>query len=465
MLFIIFIYPNMRRCLWILLLLSELFVLGKRKKKTPTNSNVLVGGILRIDIMRHGTSTSIARTFLGDKDISIFKGSVPFPNGQMGELVPFTPIDACTSLRRSNYTTNDGEIKNDNGGQTNQVIALVYGGGNCSLSEKFNNAERESSVDGIIVFGGPNQQQVQLDQLISVDGNTKNIPGMLISEDLGRSLFNKINEYRQLGPDTDFSLPPSDIESPDREKNSPLVAPSLNEDQAWIRITMYYLGTQKTNWKSLVASILAMLAGVLLLGLLGSIGLHYGEFLEARQRARDNENKAPPITQDLIDALSIRRYNSLKRRRLNSEQKENPQERQGEIWKEESQPKSLLEQFEAERHWANDTCPVCLDEFEGGENLNELPCGHCFHMSCVQPWLLNRSSECPICKADVRIGIKQRHLRQAGLLSDNNMNDSSGGNEPEILQITFSQYLFRKIKAVFVKRRETPLDSSPASAV
>lgn len=46
------------------------------------------------------------------------------------------------------------------------------------------------------------------------------------------------------------------------------------------------------------------------------------------------------------------------------------------------------------------TCPICIVEFEDGDDLRELPCegNHRFHQECVDPWLLELSSSCPICR-------------------------------------------------------------------
>jgi hypothetical protein len=46
-----------------------------------------------------------------------------------------------------------------------------------------------------------------------------------------------------------------------------------------------------------------------------------------------------------------------------------------------------------------DSCVICLCEFENGDNLMVLPCGHEYHTECINPWLLKKSSKCPICKA------------------------------------------------------------------
>lgn len=47
-----------------------------------------------------------------------------------------------------------------------------------------------------------------------------------------------------------------------------------------------------------------------------------------------------------------------------------------------------------------ETCPICIVDFEEGDDLRQLPCEghHRFHQECVDPWLLELSSSCPICR-------------------------------------------------------------------
>ncbi|XP_042378314.1 probable E3 ubiquitin-protein ligase ATL44 [Zingiber officinale] len=43
-------------------------------------------------------------------------------------------------------------------------------------------------------------------------------------------------------------------------------------------------------------------------------------------------------------------------------------------------------------------CPICLLEFEGGDEIRILPqCGHGFHVGCIDTWLVSRSN-CPSCR-------------------------------------------------------------------
>lgn len=53
-------------------------------------------------------------------------------------------------------------------------------------------------------------------------------------------------------------------------------------------------------------------------------------------------------------------------------------------------------------HWAQPTCPICLDDFIPRETtVRSLPCHHIYHPACIDPFLLDNSSLCPVCKAEV----------------------------------------------------------------
>lgn len=48
------------------------------------------------------------------------------------------------------------------------------------------------------------------------------------------------------------------------------------------------------------------------------------------------------------------------------------------------------------------TCAICFEPFIiGSTRVRELPCGHIFDPGCIDPWLLTRNSECPLCKMSV----------------------------------------------------------------
>ncbi|KAI9924952.1 hypothetical protein MW887_006359 [Aspergillus wentii] len=49
----------------------------------------------------------------------------------------------------------------------------------------------------------------------------------------------------------------------------------------------------------------------------------------------------------------------------------------------------------------NFSCPICTDDFIKGQDLRVLPCNHKFHPECVDPWLVNVSGTCPLCRIDL----------------------------------------------------------------
>lgn len=48
-------------------------------------------------------------------------------------------------------------------------------------------------------------------------------------------------------------------------------------------------------------------------------------------------------------------------------------------------------------------CAICLCEYQNGEEMRYLNCGHHFHGDCVTDWLM-RNRVCPFCKADIEKG-------------------------------------------------------------
>jgi Ring finger domain len=47
-------------------------------------------------------------------------------------------------------------------------------------------------------------------------------------------------------------------------------------------------------------------------------------------------------------------------------------------------------------------CSICTEDFIIGEEVRVLPCNHKYHPDCVDPWLLNVSGTCPLCRIDLR---------------------------------------------------------------
>ncbi|KAK2983274.1 hypothetical protein RJ640_009288 [Escallonia rubra] len=60
-------------------------------------------------------------------------------------------------------------------------------------------------------------------------------------------------------------------------------------------------------------------------------------------------------------------------------------------------------------------CPVCLSEFEDGEELRTLPeCMHSYHVTCIDMWLLSHPN-CPMCRADATPSIATQIVIDSGV--------------------------------------------------
>lgn len=57
--------------------------------------------------------------------------------------------------------------------------------------------------------------------------------------------------------------------------------------------------------------------------------------------------------------------------------------------------------------YSDNSCSVCLDEYEEGDELLQLTCGHVFHRNCIDLWLKGHRV-CPCCRWGVtsRVGPK-----------------------------------------------------------
>ena len=47
---------------------------------------------------------------------------------------------------------------------------------------------------------------------------------------------------------------------------------------------------------------------------------------------------------------------------------------------------------------SNDSCPITRVAFQEGDEITELPCGHCFDPEAITRWLKDEKAECPVCR-------------------------------------------------------------------
>ena len=79
------------------------------------------------------------------------------------------------------------------------------------------------------------------------------------------------------------------------------------------------------------------------------------------------------------------------------------------------------------------TCNVCLENFNAGQITMKLDCGHYFHEKCIIHWLKMRNT-CPVCRHELESNDpnyeKRKHLHRETIRNLHNNNSGNNNNPP-----------------------------------
>lgn len=53
------------------------------------------------------------------------------------------------------------------------------------------------------------------------------------------------------------------------------------------------------------------------------------------------------------------------------------------------------------KYQGKEECIICQDKFQNKEKIRILPCEHCFHVQCIDQWLIENKT-CPCCKKEIK---------------------------------------------------------------
>jgi len=74
------------------------------------------------------------------------------------------------------------------------------------------------------------------------------------------------------------------------------------------------------------------------------------------------------------------------------------------------------------------SCAICKEEFNIGEEGLSMPCNHNFHRDCIIPWLKERNS-CPVCRYELPTDDKDfEEMKKLKLKKENNINGINNEN-------------------------------------
>lgn len=175
----------------------------------------------------------------------------------------------------------------------------------------------------------------------------------------------------------------------------------------FVRLYTTFGTSQSSSLPTLWAFLLIVLGAVLvILGFL-SFSIHWVQGRRRRDLRRRVENgevdletlgvKRLRIPQEAIDSLPISIY---------TQNEEHPTKEDAPI--DQVIMELSAEQLASQSHtedasrYSQPTCSICLDDFVPKvTSVRTLPCHHIYHPSCIDPFLRDNSSLCPICKARV----------------------------------------------------------------
>lgn len=387
--------------LFVSLLLSYAMIIVKSDKAT--------GASMKIILQKQPTS-ELDTTILNSGNLTLITGDSPLPpsDGLEGELVPFNPLNACQSGRIEEQFSQK-ELVN--------VIALVSKDASCSIETKITNVSKVKNVIGILIYNDKGDGPLKETLPLKEDAKSS-IPGFVINYSTGEQLMNIYKKFKN-----------------QNNKNK----------RFWIKVILQYVEPNNALTTVLQWSLIGI---IMLLAIAFAISVVMHLRMRERANAISNNQTSNHSENDLMAEINLEpvyhiqlnkeRLSKLKVRVFKKEEGNNNGNRGG------GEGEKSKNNNENENHHdnssninnnginreivtrapieyevpSNETCPICLDDFITGETLNELACTHCYHIGCIQPWLLNRSPLCPMCKEDVRDSFRKK-LAKENVINEN----------------------------------------------
>ena len=63
--------------------------------------------------------------------------------------------------------------------------------------------------------------------------------------------------------------------------------------------------------------------------------------------------------------------------------------------------KEMYQSLKTSNIYQLNTCDICKNTFENKDLIRRLKCKHFFHIQCIDNWLINYNTNCPICKQNI----------------------------------------------------------------
>lgn len=299
-------------------------------------------------ILKSSTSRSLGYHF--SKTSS--KTSLPSSQSTMitGKIVEVEPTNACAPVTITATTTTNPSFA--------KIIPLITSDGSCTVREQIRNILKlPYNISAILLLTPNHKAGIYEIDLSSISGTIPPILTLSPSSSIAESLFHYMKE-------------PSSLLT-------------LSHWAKYAHQSSPFFDTE-INGELVILSILLVIICCLFVSIIFQWKQLRRQQRLANQR-RLQQRQILVVDKAFISKLPLRTFSS-----------------SGIAANSDGGNHTVINISQEQQHPSYDTCPICLDDFEDGDQLRELPCGHDYHQDCIHPWLEERSVLCPMCKEDVR---------------------------------------------------------------
>ncbi|CAO3630092.1 unnamed protein product [Cunninghamella blakesleeana] len=311
---------------------------------------------------------------------------------------------SCSSLTKNN--NNDTLLPSFLNNDQIPKIAIIKNG-QCDLSDKIYNAQKYGAI-ACIIYNELNDNSIKIQE--SIPYNTSiSIPAYIVSSNIGNNLYNQLinclNNSQNISP----SSPPN--------SNTNIINNNISDLKRALAVRVS-ISPPISGTPSALEITFLVVTIILTIGLIASGIMHAYLWRKNRriQRLMLEEGFIPPnsdqlpMGKQLLDESKLNLFPTRiiieqdlknakdKRKSTLSTLKNNNTDHSSQ----QDDEKTNQEKKEGDDDYDDDeiTCVICLELYKEGQKVRQLPCEHEYHCDCIDPWLKNKSGECPLCKYD-----------------------------------------------------------------
>jgi hypothetical protein len=91
-------------------------------------------------------------------------------------------------------------------------------------------------------------------------------------------------------------------------------------------------------------------------------------------------------------------------------------------------------------------CPITMMDFEEGEEISKLSCGHIFNTEAINRWLKDEDYKCPVCRHELEYKEIKKYDLSSNDLSSNDLSSNDLVSLGNHLEMNFESFLINMIQ-------------------